>query len=322
MSELEVSPQGLAVNRSFEGRALKAYRDSVHVITVGYGNTNFDKFAVAYLGGPITMSTTITEEQAEYLLVETMKANYTPAVRKAFGVNVNQRQVDAGSSFHYNTGAIARASWVKISKALGDPAAIRSAIVSWNKAGGKVLAGLTRRREREFAILQTGDYGPEGRTKPPVLNASGKIVGVAEETHALNGTPGMLRLDDKSEFVKDYNASLRAIGFTKVPADDVFTLATQDATMSVQKAHPGLVVDGIAGPATRAAIGRDADAKRKLGNVTKIAAGGSAPAGLAEVAGFHIPGAVWIAAAVLVAMAVGWLAYRYKDEIEAITKRT
>jgi lysozyme len=317
---MDMTPQGLAVVRSFEGRALKAYKDSVGVVTIGYGNTNYDSFAVAYLGKKIEMGDTITEEQAEYLLIETMRRNYMPAVTAAMGEAAPQAG-DAGGSFHYNTGALKRASWVKLWKSAAAGETIKASLMSWNKAGGKPLAGLTRRRAREGAILVDGDYGPEGRTPPPILAGDGgRVIKASSPDHHLAGTPGMMRIDDKGPQVADLNDSLEVIGFKGLKGD-TFTLATQSAVIEIQKDHKALTVDGIVGPATRAAIAREADLKRKMGNVAKTAGGGVVPAGTIQAAGWHIPGSVWISAAVLAVIAVGWLAWRYQDEVIAIAKR-
>lgn len=330
---MEMSPLGLAVNRSFEGRALKAYKDSVGVVTIGYGNTNYDAFAKQYLGGPIVMGMTITEEQAEYLLVQSMSRNYMPAVTKALGDSITQFAADAGGSFHYNTGAIARASWVKLFKSKAPALNIKASLLSWNKAGGKPLAGLTRRRAREGAILIDGDYGPEGRTRPPVIGANGRVTGgtvpATSKDHPLAGTPGMMRLDDVGPSVSDLNDALEVIGFKGLKGDR-FTIATQNAVLSVQKAHNaalkkgdrGLTVDGIVGPATRAVINRETDLKRKARTIAGGTAGSVIPAGAAEgLAGWHVPGSVWISIAVVVVIAIGWVAYRYQDEVIALAQR-
>lgn len=160
MLNMYVSDAGYRVCRSFEGRSLKAYRDAVGVWTIGYGSTNADAELLGFL---IKAGVTITEEQAEALLKLTAQRRYIPAVNKALdGTNPSQAAFDAGFDFDYNTGAIARASWVK-SFAASNLQAVHSNIMLWNKAGGHVLAGLTRRRNREWEMIASGDYGPEGR---------------------------------------------------------------------------------------------------------------------------------------------------------------
>ena len=63
----------------------------------------------------------------------------------------SQHQFDALVSFHYNTGAIARATLTKLHKA-GDHAGAAAEFGKWVNAGGRRLAGLVRRREAEAAL--------------------------------------------------------------------------------------------------------------------------------------------------------------------------
>lgn len=157
---LQYSESGYAVSRSFEGRSLKAYKDEAGVWTIGFGATNAD---AAVLGFEIKAGVTITETQAEQLLRISIPRLYEPAVRKAMAPgNPTQPAYDAGVDFDFNTGAIARASWVKSFVAHNLPV-LHSQILAWNKAGGKALAGLTRRRNREWLMISAGDYGPEGK---------------------------------------------------------------------------------------------------------------------------------------------------------------
>jgi GH24 family phage-related lysozyme (muramidase) len=170
----DMTAGGYAVTKSFEGRALKSYKDCVGVWTIGYGNTNYDKFATDYLKRQIGPGITITNDEAEYLLHESMKRKYLPQCEKAMGPEASDGAFDASGSFHYNTGAIGRASWVPKFRRGED---YEGSLLSWNKGGGKVLAGLTRRRKREYAMAKHNDYGPEGRNAPPTLSAGGHVNG-------------------------------------------------------------------------------------------------------------------------------------------------
>ena len=67
------------------------------------------------------------------------------------GAPVTQNQFDALVSFHYNTGAIHKATLTKLHKA-GKYAEAANEFLKWNRAGGRVMAGLTRRREAERAL--------------------------------------------------------------------------------------------------------------------------------------------------------------------------
>ncbi len=168
-----ISEPGLAVNRSFEGRSLKAYRDEVGVWTIGYGQTNDD---AAVLGFTIKEGVTITEAQAESLLRASMTRLYVPPVNEAMGpATPTQAASDAGYSFDYNTGRIKTASWVA-SLIRGDMPSVHTQIMAYNHAGGNVLAGLTRRRNREWMMISAGDYGPEGAASPLDMDTGKPVV--------------------------------------------------------------------------------------------------------------------------------------------------
>jgi uncharacterized protein (TIGR02594 family) len=179
---LVYSEKGYAVTRSFEGRSLKAYRDEVGVWTIGFGNTNAD---ADVLGFEVKAGVTINETQAEQLLRAAIQRRYEPGVRRAMPPDSPQPAYDAGVDFDYNTGAIARASWVKSFAAKNLPA-VHSQILAWNKAGGNVLAGLTRRRKREWEMIESGNYGPEG-AQHLLTDEKGRPISVATTTPA--GTP-------------------------------------------------------------------------------------------------------------------------------------
>lgn len=334
---LTTSEKGLAVIRSFEGRALKAYKDCVGVWTIGYGQTNFD---ASVLGFKIEAGVTITAEQCESLLRSSLKRRYEPLVAKSMGDGVKQAPFDAGSSFHYNTGAIARASWVKNFVA-GHMPAVHAGIMQWNKGGGKVLAGLTRRRDREWEMIDRGDYGPEGRQVPRDLH-TGKPVTVPadpttsqpaphepptiqephEQEHEAgtnnNGYPGMMRFGDKGDEVKDEQDQLILCGWTDVKATGVFDAATEKAVRAFQLAHPQLRSDGILGPATKVTLRRDADAKRKLKNVAGTTTGVGTTGTIADQStGGHVPWEVFAGGAVIAALVFGYIVWSYRDEIRA-----
>lgn len=92
-----------------EGLVLEAYRDSVGVWTWGFGVTDASGHKVErYRGRPSSVLRAI--EVFEWLV----RTRYLPAVAKAFeGHELTEAQWAAALSFHWNTGAIARASWVR-----------------------------------------------------------------------------------------------------------------------------------------------------------------------------------------------------------------
>ena len=80
---------------------------------------------------------------------------YAAEVAEAVGdAPTSQAQFDALVSFHYNTGAIGRATLMRRHKA-GDHAGAAREFARWNRAGGRVLSGLTRRRAAEAALYRT-----------------------------------------------------------------------------------------------------------------------------------------------------------------------
>jgi lysozyme len=289
-----ITDNGLNVIRSFEGRALRAYQDSVGVWTIGYGNTNYDANAVKKIG-KIQKGLTITPEQAEELFVESIAVGYEPAVRETLSGKLEgekgQWAHDAGTGFHYNTGAVKKASWPK-SLLAGNLADAKLSIQSWNKAGGKVLAGLTRRRNREWAIITTGDYGPEGRQGPVEIGENGRPTGkqLPPPAHsaalpapvtpgAVVVPPGILYHGSSGPEVTELTEQLVALGRLKQPYD-IYADEVEAAVKKYQGEHPNLTVDGRVGPATRAQIMRDLDARAKVKTVSKstVVVGGVASA--------------------------------------------
>jgi GH24 family phage-related lysozyme (muramidase) len=64
-----------------------------------------------------------------------------------------QAQFDALVSFHYNTGAIGRATLTRRHRA-GDYVGAAREFARWNRAGGRILSGLTRRRAAEAELYR------------------------------------------------------------------------------------------------------------------------------------------------------------------------
>ena len=134
--------------KSFEGLSLKAYNDPASgglPITIGYGSTyraNGTKFKIG---------DTITQSQADSILqyVATQKAKAVATLLA--GTLLTQNQFDAVLDFAYNlgSGSLASSTLLKLIKANPNNPAINAEFFKWNKAGGKVMAGLIRRRKAE-----------------------------------------------------------------------------------------------------------------------------------------------------------------------------
>ena len=145
--------------KEFEGFRSSAYRDPVGVITIGYGTTGR-----AGVGIDPKMGMIITEAEAEYYLqkaVDKFAAAITPAITAA----INENEFGAYVSLAYNIGpgAFKRSSSLRHFNS-GDKGRAAANILLWNKAGGRVLNGLVRRRKREQALF----LAPVAK-RPPVI---------------------------------------------------------------------------------------------------------------------------------------------------------
>ncbi|WP_336981455.1 lysozyme [Altererythrobacter fulvus] len=146
-----IGPQGIALIQRFEGCArqrgdglYEAYPDpgtGGDPWTIGWGAT----------GRNIGPDTVWTRDECDARLKADL-ARYAAAVDRALGdASTFQHQFDALVSFHYNTGAIGRATLTR-KHAAGDFAGAAQEFTRWNRAGGRVLKGLTRRREAEALL--------------------------------------------------------------------------------------------------------------------------------------------------------------------------
>ncbi|WP_100134973.1 lysozyme [Enterobacter hormaechei] len=144
---MQTSDKGIALIKQFEGCKLTAYQDSVGVWTIGYGWTQ------PVDGKPIRAGMTIKQETAERLL-KTGLVSYESDVSRLVKVSLTQGQFDALVSFTYNLGARSLSTSTLMRKLnAGDYAGAADEFLRWNKAGGKVLNGLARRREAERALF-------------------------------------------------------------------------------------------------------------------------------------------------------------------------
>jgi|SRR5215471_16130996 len=137
-----IDKRGLDLVKHFEGLHLKAYRDPVGILTIGYGHTG-----IRHNDGSVHQGRVITKEEADNLLAYDMKF-FGERVDKLVTVSLDQDQFDALTSFDFNTGALHKSTLLKKLNA-GDYHGAADEFLKWNKAGGKVLRGLTRRRESE-----------------------------------------------------------------------------------------------------------------------------------------------------------------------------
>jgi lysozyme len=150
-----IGAHGIALIKRFEGCAKKrgdgmieAYPDPASggdPWTIGWGAT----------GAGIAPGTVWTQAECDARL-EADLVRYAAAVSRALGnAPTTQQQFDALVSFHYNTGAIARATLTKKHIA-GDYPGAAAEFARWNMAAGKVMRGLVRRREAEARLYREG----------------------------------------------------------------------------------------------------------------------------------------------------------------------
>ena len=135
--------------KKFEGLYKKAYRDEVGVWTIGYGITNADK---SITGATIKAGLVISEKTADNWLERSLNSKYLQKVMKYDKkYNWNQNEIDALVSFAYNIGSIDGLT----ANGTRSRATIAAKILEYNKAGGKVYRGLTRRRKAERKLFLT-----------------------------------------------------------------------------------------------------------------------------------------------------------------------
>ena len=147
---MRVSKKCIDLVKEFEGLYLTAYQDAVGVWTIGYGVTSSDK---AITGKDIKKGMRITKATADRWLEECLNKIYLPKVLKYQDIyHFNTSQIDALVSFAYNIGSIDQLT----QKGTRDITEIEYYMYQYNKAGGKTLAGLVRRRLYEVKLFNEG----------------------------------------------------------------------------------------------------------------------------------------------------------------------
>ena len=150
-----ISPAGIALIKRFEGCA-KQRRDG-RVEAYPDPGTGGDPWTIGWgaTGPGIGPGTVWTQEACDARLEADLE-RYAREVAKALGdAPASQPQFDALVSFHYNTGAIAKATLTRRHKA-GDFAGAAREFDRWCYAGGRVMKGLVRRRAAEAALYRAG----------------------------------------------------------------------------------------------------------------------------------------------------------------------
>ena len=146
-NNMKISQEGLALIKKFEGCKLDSYKCSAGVWTIGYGSTK-----------GIEEGMSITQEEAEELLIKDI-AVFEEEIEKAVIVPLTQHQFDALVSWTFNLGG-ANLNASTMLKVLNkcEYEEVPAQMKRWNKAGGKVLQGLIRRRNAEALLFAGQDW--------------------------------------------------------------------------------------------------------------------------------------------------------------------
>lgn len=231
---MEVSKNGLALIKRFEGYSASRYICPAGIPTIGYGSTRW------WNGEPIPLGATVTYAEAEQLKARDL-IEYQQAVNNLIAVPLKQNQFDALVSFVYNVGVEAFAgSTLRRLINQGDFTGAAEQFDRWVWAGGQRLPGLVGRRDQEEALFLSS-------VQAGILNTEWHAVAYGQRLLRL--TQPMLTGAD----VSNVQRALNAKGFA-LATDGVFGPLTAGAVTQFQR-DSGLVPDGIVGPRTRAALG-------------------------------------------------------------------
>ena len=145
---MKISPRGLELIKGFEGFSSTAYLDVVNIPTIGWGNTFYAD------GTKVKLGDQISKTDALKLLEVIANRDFADKIFPLIKVKVTQSQFDAMVSLAYNIGVgnFLKSTLLKKLNA-SDFAGAGEEFLKWNKAGGKEVLGLTRRREREKQLF-------------------------------------------------------------------------------------------------------------------------------------------------------------------------
>lgn len=187
---------------SHEGLVRQAYKDSVGVWTWSIGITNASGHNVErYIGKPQTLEVCL--EVYVWALEK-----YANDVRKVFKDKpLNEHQFAAAVSFHYNTGAIARAAWVKKWLA-GDVAGAKKDFMNWSKP-----KEIIPRRQKERDLFFDGKWSNNGTvTEYTRVKANGQIDwSSAKKTNITKEMEAVLHTGEPVKEVKEDPSLLSAL---------------------------------------------------------------------------------------------------------------
>lgn len=166
---MKTSPEGIFALVLHEGIVPGPYRDSVNVWTYGVGHTAAAGQPIPHLmrrGMPRDMDEALRDV---FKVFREDLLRYEADVNRAIKVPLAQHEFDAAVSFHYNTGAIGRASWVKKLNG-GDRRGAAEGIMAWKKP-----PEIIKRRQAEQALFARGVY-PKGKATVWQVNDIGRVI--------------------------------------------------------------------------------------------------------------------------------------------------
>lgn len=138
---MKASDHCINLIKQCEGYESHPYPDAVGIMTIGYGHV--------IRKGEIFPVDGISEAEATRILCEDL-ARFEACVDAMVEVPLSQPQFDALCCWTFNLGCGKLESSTLLKKLnAGDYAGASEEFLKWNKAGGKVLAGLTKRRQAE-----------------------------------------------------------------------------------------------------------------------------------------------------------------------------
>lgn len=219
---MKTGQAGINLIKKYEGCRLDAYKCPAGVWTIGYGHT-----------GDAQPGQKITPAQAEAILITDLE-KFEKKVNAFYNkYRWSQNEFDALVSFAFNLGSIDQLT----AGGTRSREVIAEKMLLYNKAAGKVLPGLTRRRSEERALF----------LRKAADNVTAGSSAVIDSTQSPT-----LKKGCKGEYVKKLQQSLCSLGYTVV-CDGIFGQETLAAVKEFQCTN-GLVVDGIVGAKTWAAL--------------------------------------------------------------------
>ena len=146
---MNISKTGIQLIKDFEGLRLNAYKCSAGVPTIGYGSCFYPDKTNVKMGDVLR-----DKEEAEILLINTLEDYDIYVSKYTKSVKLTQYQFDALVCFAYNVGLGALSKSTLLKKVLSNPndSNIALEFAKWNKGGGVVLKGLTKRRQKEAEL--------------------------------------------------------------------------------------------------------------------------------------------------------------------------